>query len=656
MIEVKKADKAALQKLLKSNNIAEDLPADKLSVIGQDVVEYCEMDDNSKSRAEKKLKWTYGKKLANQVIEPRKEGDGSDIKYPLLSVACIQFAARAYPELIPGWDVAKPKIIGDVSGENNAKLDQADAVCRYVNWQLFNQIEEWAEDTDRLLQMLPAYGCMFREVYSSAEERRIVTDICSPEDLIVPEGTKTIDTASRISKRFKLSPRDIKSKVVSGTYKALEHNFADEGKEEEETFIRQLTWLDLDEDGFKEPYLVVVHEDSGEVVRIAPNFRIDGVHEKDGKIFKIDRIRYYIKYTFIPSLDGSFYDLGFYDLLYPLNETLNSLLNNLVDAGTLANSNTGFISKQLGLKKRGKTKLKVGEYNVVDSVGDIRQHVMPMQFGGADQVLFSLLGFILDAARDVAQLKEVLEGTAASTSTATTTMALIEQGLKVFSAIYKRIHKGLEKELQLIREWNKYSTNPMYEEVLDLPNGFNPEWFDDEDMNFELVSDPQVVTDLQRMAKLEFEMQFIGQPTHDQQKLLTKIYDMSGLGDYEEVASGNNPEVMALQQQLQEMGGQLKQAAEMIKKSQEQNQQLANEIQKVKTDNSFDQKMEALDSRRKDAETQMDMINAKMDAVVKLATALEKMANAESKEPGEQNTQRADYVFNDLTRRLDAVS
>lgn len=656
MIEVQKADKAKLQKLLNSDNIAKDLPADKLGVIGRDVVDYCELDDNSETRSEKKLKWQHGKKLANQTIVPRKEGDGSDIKYPLLSVACIQFAARAYPELIPGWDVAKPKVVGDVSGENKVKLDQADAVCRFVNWQLFNQIEEWAEDTDRLLQMLPAFGCMFREVYSSAEERRIVTDICTPEDLIVPEGTKTIDTASRISKKFKLSPRDVRSRIVSGTFKAMEYNFLDEGKEEEETFIQQLTWLDLDEDGFKEPYLVVVHEESGEVVRIAPNFRIDGVHEKDGKIYKIDRVRYYIKYTFIPSLDGSFYDLGFYDLLYPLNEALNSLLNNLVDAGTLANSNTGFISKQLGLKKRGKTKLKVGEYNVVDSVGDIRQHVMPMQFNGADGVLFSLLGFILDAARDVAQLKEVLEGTAASTSTATTTMALIEQGLKVFSAIYKRIHKGLEKELQLIREWDYYSTNPLYDEVLDLPEGVSPEWFDDANLNFELVSDPQVVTDLQRMAQLEFEMQFIGAPTHDQQKLLAKIYDKSGLGDYKEVASGQNPEVMQLQQQLKEMGAQLQQAGEMIKKSQEQNQQLANEIQKVKTDNSFDQKMEALESRRKDAETQMDALNTKMDAVVKLATVLEKMANAESQEPGEQNTQRADYVFNDLTRRLDAVS
>lgn len=622
MEEVKKADKAALQKLLNSDNVAEDLADDKLSIIGKDVVEYCEMDDNSEARSEKKLKWKHGKKLANQTIEPRKEGDGSDIKYPLLSVACIQFAARAYPELIPGWDVAKPKVVGDVTGENKQKLDEADAVCRFVNWQLFNQIEEWAEDTDRLLQMLPAYGCMFREVFSSSEERRIVTDICTPEDLIVPEGTKTIDTASRISKKFTLSPRDIKSRVVTGSFKALTRPFDDEGKESEETFIQQLTWLDLDEDGFKEPYLVIVHEDSGEVVRIAPNFRIDGVHERDGKIFKIDRVRYYVKYTFIPALDGGFYDLGFYDLLYPLNETINSLLNNLVDAGTLANSNTGFISSQLGLKKRGKHKVKVGEYNIVDSVGDIRQQVMPMQFSGADQVLFSLLGFVLDAARDVAQLKEVLEGTAASTSTATTTMALIEQGLKVFSAIYKRIHKGLEKELQLIREWDYYSTNPLYDEVLDLPQGVNPEWFNDDNFNFELVSDPQVVTDMQRMARLEFEMQFIGAPSHDQTKLLTKVYDMSGLGDYQEVASGQNPEVAQMQQAMQEM-------QQMLQGLQQQNQKLQEEYDKLKSDKAMEDKLKVAKEAREAKSARIKDQNTTADTIKKLA-------EAESKEEGEQ--------------------
>ena len=652
-MNVEKADKAALQKLLNSDNIAEDLPGDKLSNIGRDVVEYCTADDASETRADKKLKWTYGKKLANQTIKPRKEGDGSDIKYPLLSVACIQFAARAYPELVPGWDVAKPKVIGDDTGENAEKRDQADAVCRFVNWQLFNQIEEWAEDTDRLLQMLPAYGCMFREVYSSAEERRIVTDICTPEDLIVPEGTKTIDTASRISKRFKLSPREILSKFVTGTYKKMSHPFEDEDKEAEETFIQQLTYLDLDEDGFKEPYLVVVHEESGEVVRISPNYRMDGIHERDGKIYKIDRVRYYVKYTFIPSLDGSFYDLGFYDLLYPLNETINSLLNNLVDAGTLANSNTGFISNNLGLKKRGKLKPKIGEYHMVDVAGDLRQHIMPMQFNGADQTLFALLGFVLDAARDVAQLKEVLEGTAASTSTATTTMALIEQGLKVFSAIYKRIHKGLEKELQLIREWNYYSTNPLYDEVLDLPKGVNPEWFNDDNLNFELVSDPQVVTDLQKMAQLEFEMQFVGAPTHDQQKLMAKIYEKSGLGEYGDVAAGMNPEVQLLQQELE---GMTQQMQAIMQQSQEQIQAVTEELERVKQDKAFEQQVEILDSRRKDLDAKTQAIDSKYDNLVKLATTLEKFAGVITQEPGKQAYEKPDYVFDQLTGTMNAAS
>lgn len=585
-----KPNKERLRKFLsaENGNILSLLEESDLGNIGANVISEYDLDYNDPRLAKKRRNWVNGQKLVAQEIEEKNTPfeNASNVKYPLLTTASIQFGSRAYPEIVQGNTVVKPKIAGSTISvppeegqqptpeqqEEQAELDdkiaKADRVCEFINWQLFNEIEEWEEDTDSLLLMLPLFGTMFRCVYYSHDKKRIVTELYSPEELVMPYKAKSVEDSPRISKEFSLYPKNVRARVRSGRYFLAEDRlnelFDDEDREKPEEFIEQYKWLDLDNDNFKEPYIVTVHRNSGTVLRISPNYRMgDIIVNDDGDVSKISPIKYFTKYIFIPSVDGSIYGMGFYDLLYPINEVINSLTNQLLDAGTLANSNTGFISSGLGLRKKGKLKLQIGEFVTVENDGnDIRQSIYQMQFSGADATLYSLLTFMVDAGRDIANLKEVLEGTQHG-ETATTTMALIEQGLKVFSAIYKRIHRSLKKELQLIRFWNHEMRNPLYGEVLD--ERMSQDDFDGDDLDFIPVSDPQVVTDMQKMGKVQFKMQFMNDPYVDQMELRKQLFEGAKVDGWEQLRAGQDPQMQELQQKLQQMQQVIEQLTEANK-------------------------------------------------------------------------------------------
>jgi chaperonin GroES len=403
-------------------------------------------------------------------------------------------------------------------------------------------------------------------------------------------------------------------KINSGHYTQIDIQFDDEDMEEPEFFIEQFKWLDLDEDGFKEPYIVVVHESTEKVVRISANFTHNDVNvSEDGKIYKITPRQYFVKYTFVPSTDGNFYDTGFFDILYPINEVINTTLNLLLDAGNLANRNTGFIGKELSLRKKGPVHAKIGEFVQVNASGDdIRKGLVPLNFNGPDQTLFSLLGFMVNIAKEIANIKEVLEGQTEHNMQPTTVMALIEQGLKVFSAIYKRIHRSMSDELQLIRSWNYTSKNPLTGEVLDVP--FDAEFFNDSDLNFVPVSDPQSVTDIQKAARAQIYAQFFQDPYHDQMKLRDKYYEAQNL-DFGQVRAGQDPQLQQMQQQIQ----QLMQAL----------QQMQQEYDALKKDKTFDQKLKLMKEER-------EAITDKAEVKDVIASAIERIAKAESLEEGTQ--------------------
>ena len=644
-----------LEEFLKAENGNLVAMVPNASYIGAAAVdEYLEDVSDPRYMAKQKY-WEEGQKLVQLTEEPKSFPfkNASNVKYPLLTNAAVQFSSRAYPSIVQGNSVVRPKIVGtdpyaeqtkemeerlaqlqgdeqmppeqkaqmaqqlqqeamQLKAQIGDKLKKAENVSEFINWQLFNEFPEWEEDTDKLLLRLPLYGSMFRCVYYSASKRRICTEILAPSELVVPCDTKSLRDATRISKVFNLAPRHFRERVLSGMYIDADINIENEDDEEPEQFVEQCRWIDLDDDGYKEPYIVTVHVDTKTVVRIAPNYRMEDImsDEGTGKITRIAPVQYYVKYTFIPSTDDSFYDIGFFDILLPINKVVNTTINMLLDSSTLQTAGGGFISRDLGLRKKGPVTFDVGEYKTVASTGeDIRRSVFNMPFDGPSPTLFQLLGFMVDAGRDIGNLKEVLEGDSTREMTATTTMALIEQGLKVFSGIYKRIHRSLGQELALIRFWNYEIRNPLYAEVLD--KRLDAEDFSDEDLDFVPMSDPSVTTDMQKAARVEFKKEWVNDPYFDQWELRKEIWKGANIDGIEDLQAGQNPEVKQMQEQLQQM------------------QQMVQQLQTQLNDKEFDKKMEAL-------KLEGDQAVQESVAVKNETSAIKNIADAEAVEPGPQ--------------------
>jgi chaperonin GroES len=289
-------------------------------------------------------------------------------------------------------------------------------------------------------------------------------------------------------------------------------------------FLEQHCWYDLDGDGYKEPYIVTVLKDTSEVARIIARFDEDGIYlNSKGEISKIVPVEYFTKFAFMPNPDGGSYDVGLGMLLNPINETVNTVLNQLLDAGTLANTGGGFLGNGLKMKG-GPARFVPGEFKPVDtSGGKISDNIYHMQFPGPNAVLFNLLGMLIEAGKDISSVKDILTGDQQVNQTATTTLALIEQGQKVFSAIYKRVHRSLKQEFKKLYRLNKLYLQP--EDYYRFQDKVEPIYLEDyqgDDTDVAPVSDPTLVSDAQELTRAEALMKFVGDPLFDQMELRRK--------------------------------------------------------------------------------------------------------------------------------------
>lgn len=558
-------------------NVADYLEDETLDAIGGKVFKEYEIDRTSRAGWEEKMQTALD--MAMQVTERKSDPwpNAANIKYPLMTSAAIQFAARAYPAIVGGRDIVKGKIIGSDDGREpdpqnpqdqgvspGEKQRRADRVGRHMSYQLLDQMEEWEDGTDKLLHILPIVGLVFRKVYFDTHLDRNVSELVPPERLIVNNNTKTLETAPRITEVFDLYPYEIEERkrrglwldVDLGTARIPEEpkrdGMATGGDDEDapHTFLEQHRYIDLDEDGYPEPYIVTIHKDSSKVVRIVARFDEEGIEADDSRIIKITPVHYYIKYSFIPAPDGGFYDMGFGLLLGPINATVNGTLNQLLDAGRLQIMGGGFIGSELRMKS-GPIRFKPGEYKRVQSLGgDIRRAIVPLDIAGPSQTLFALLGLLIDAGKDIASVKDVLTGNQDPANTSpTTTLALIEQGLKVFSAIYKRVHRSLKKELKMLYRLNRLRLPPTaYFNVLDTPEAISFRDYDEQSVDVVPVSDPTVVTDTQRLGRAEFLMSFVGNPMVDSREVLRRVWAAANIEDADTLFAkdqGTNPAEMA---------------------------------------------------------------------------------------------------------------
>lgn len=535
-------DPLKIQDILDAQNIAEMVSKEDLISIGNDVVTGFETDLLSREPWEKDLEtWT---KLALQISDQKSYPwvGAANIKFPLLATAAMQFAARAYPTLVPSnGQIVKCKIVGyDPDGE---KTKRASRISKHMSYQVLDDMPDWEEDMDKLLIALPIAGTCFKKTYWDAAKQKNCSRLVLPKYLIVNYNTRSIEEAERITEVLQLTKRQIKERINRGLFLDLtlgdpttssvfntnstQKAFQLEASEDDTTpytILEQHTYLDLDGDGYTEPYIVTVDENTKKVLRIVPRFDKDTVivNEKS-TVVSIEAIQFYTKYSFIPNPDGGFYDIGFGRLLGPINDSANTIINQLVDAGSLSNLQAGFIGKGLRIKM-GETRFQPGEWKAVNATGDdIKKQIFPLPVREPSEVLFKLLDLLLRAGKELASVAEIMTGKMPGQNTpATTTMASIDQGMKVFTAVYKRVYRSLTKEFRKIYKLNKTYLNPE-EYIAMIDQKIEQSDYQGSEEDVIPGADPTAVSAQERQGKVQAMMQILQLGTLDPMKV-TQAY------------------------------------------------------------------------------------------------------------------------------------
>jgi len=451
----------------------------------------------------------------------------ANVKYPLIATAAMQFAARAYPSLVPNDNqIVKPRVIGyDPDG---SRLERAVRIGKHMSYQIMYQCENWEEDMDRLLTYNPVVGVSFKKTY--VENDKLCSKWLTPDQFIINYHAETVESAYRKTELVYLTKNQIIEKVRrdeefldvleeelengpdSEDDKRPEKNFDEQfdepGQDEAAAphlFLCQYTYLDLDDDGYEEPYMVVVHARSRKVVRIVACWSSEGVEKsEDGEIISIKPIQYFTKFGFIPNPDSAIYDNGFGYLLGSLNDAINTVLNQLIDAGSLSNLQSGVMSKSLRIKM-GDQPWRPGEWKVANATADeIKGGFVPLPVKDPSPVLFNLLNLLIESGNKLASIAEIFTGKMPGQNTpATTTQETVEQGMKVFTAIYKRLYRALYKEFKKI-----YGLNRVYEslkgktgEILNVP--MEPNEYDGPEDDIIPSADPTGDSAATRMQKYQ---------------------------------------------------------------------------------------------------------------------------------------------------------
>jgi len=512
-----------LEDFSRSLNIAEDLEKEELDEIGRDALEEYQEDLSSRWEwEERNERWM---KLATQVVEEKSWPweNASNVKYPLLTTAAVQFHARAYPALVPSGDLVRARVIG--FDDTGMKAKKAIRISKHMTYQLMEEMSDWEDDMDKLCIYLPIVGCAFKKTYYSPILGRNVSEFVSAMDLVVNYWAKTLEDCSRKTHILSLSQNDVLERQRAGLYRnvSLQKNTGNSKGIDDEIsgltasdmddapykVLEQHTWLDLDDDGYKEPYIVTIDE-AGTVLRIVARYTpADISYNAQNEVIKINAEEYFTKFDFIPNPDGGFYGIGFGVLLGPTNDAVNTILNQLIDQGTLATTAGGFIGRGARLKK-GDTSFQPNEWKQVTVTGDdLRKNIFPLPIREPSSTLFNLLGMLLDSGNRLASTTDMMVGeNPGQNQPATTTMAVIEQGMKVFTAIYKRIYRSLKKEYQKLYELNaRYLSPEEYFVVLDPGKEqiamIGQGDYDLKSMDVVPAADPNVITQAQRLAKAQ---------------------------------------------------------------------------------------------------------------------------------------------------------
>lgn len=622
----------SINKFLEQTNIAENLDKELLAKIGSEVWDGYKRDLDSKKAWDGQVdEWV---KLAAQVKEDKSYPwrNASNVKYPLLATAAMQFAARAYPSLVPAdGKIVQFKVVGaDPQGQ---KAMLADKLAKHMNYQLLQDMEDWEEEMDRLLIQLPIVGCLFKKTYFDPIKKKNVSKLIGPKDLVVNYWATSLEAAHRKTEIVPMTKNQVRSYQNAGIYLDLEdlpepasnpqlpsktdvHGGMSPSTQDASTpyvILEQHTYWDLDEDGYAEPYIITIEEQSKMVLRIVARFDSDGVYEDGGKVICIEPVEYYTKYGFIPNPDGGFYDIGFGHLLGPLNASTNTLINILIDSGHLSTLQAGFIGKGLRLKM-GATAFTPGEWKEVNATGDdLKKQIFPLPVQQPSEVLFKLLGMLVESGKELASVAEIFTGKMPGQNTpATTTNNAIEQGMKVFTAIYKRVYRAYTKEFKKC-----FRLNGLYEEnftraqaILDEPIG--PQDYDPKKYDVCPTADPTAASSTQKMQKAQQLMEILPLGTINVMEATKRILEGQEQPNLEALMQQPQPQVDPKVQAMQMKGQMDKEKHQMdMAKAQLDAQMKEREMQ---MDLKFKEREQAMDLEMKQMEMRLKEMEAQLDA------------------------------------------
>jgi chaperonin GroES len=478
--------------------------------------------------------------------------NASNVIFPLLTTSAIQFQARALPAIIDGGQVAKGRVLGP--DPDGVKAERAKRIGDHMTWQFLNDVPGWEDDTDKLLLILPIIGCEFRKTWRDSIRNQNNSETVSAKDFVVNYNTVSLDKAPRFTHVQRYYPHEIEAFIRAGEWAKVPYD-GEDGSDPHSlvTIYEQNRLIDMDDDGLPEPYVVTLTTD-GHVARIVACYDADGIFltspalgkqvalsellgmgeqvlGEDVKVVRIERKNYFTMYGFIPAPDGSFYPIGFGTLTENLGEAVNVIINQLIDAGTLANMQGGFIAGGTKIKG-GNMRFAPGEWKRVEGAtsGPLRDNILPLQLPGPNATLFQLLGMLIEAVQNITSVSDILSGNQDTQTAPTTALALIEQGQKVFTAIYQRIHRALGQEIKIMKGLNRdYLDEEQYFALHDNPQVVGKADYQDKDLDVVPVSDPRAINDRVKMAKAEVLQVYNGDPLVNQTEIRQRTFEAAGI-------------------------------------------------------------------------------------------------------------------------------
>jgi hypothetical protein len=534
------------------DNLAETLEDSELTRISSDLLG--DYDNNKNGRKDWEEAYSKGLELLGFKYEERAEPfrGASGVTHPLLAEAVTQFQAQAFGELLPAGGPVRTEIIGRVTPEVE---NQAERVRHYMNYQLTCVMNEYTPEFDQMLFYLPLAGSTFKKVYYDDFLGRAVSKFVPAEQLIVPYTATDMETSENVTHVIQMTENELRKKQVAGFYLDVEVSASQtdpsEVKEEMDDIAgvtpsymdTDITVLEchvnLDLEGFEDsaqdgeptgiklPYIVTVSEENGKVLSVRRNWKKDDPEK--------NKVQYFVHFKFLPGF--GFYGLGLIHMIGGLSRTATAALRQLIDAGTLANLPAGFKARGLRIRNDADP-LAPGEFRDVDAPGGaIRDSLMLLPYKGADQTLFQLMGFCVDAGQRFAAVSNLQVGDGNQQAAVGTTIALLEQGAKVMSAIHKRLYYAQKEEFTLLaRVFGEYLPPEYPYEVVGGERSIKAKDFDDR-VDVIPVSDPNIFSMAQRvtMAQTELQLAQSAPDLHNMYEAYRRMYTALGVRDVDAI-------------------------------------------------------------------------------------------------------------------------